>query len=84
MGWVGQGQYFLAVYFAKRDTRNCGGEKARTGREFLFPQPPFPSRPARAEKVFCSAARSAAIKIRNPDFRQKRFKLHPKNTSFNF
>ena len=40
-GRVGQGQHFLAAYFAKRNTKNCGGEKARAGREFIFPTPLF-------------------------------------------
>jgi hypothetical protein len=48
-GWEGQGQYSLAVHFAKQNTKNCGGEKARAGREFLSPQPPFLTRPARAK-----------------------------------
>ena len=28
-GRVGQGQHFLAAHFALRNTKNCGGEKAR-------------------------------------------------------
>jgi len=32
---------FLAAHFAKRNTKNCGGEKARAGREFIFPTPLF-------------------------------------------
>ena len=47
-GRVGQGQHFLAAYFAKRNTKNCGGEKARAGREFIFPIPLFlPAPPER-------------------------------------
>ena len=51
--------------------RNSAAAKARAGREFLSPQPPFlPAPPERS--VLVSAARSAAI-IR--DFAQKRFAL---------
>jgi len=53
-------------------TKNCGGEKARAGREFIFPNPlSFPPRPS--GKVL--------IKIRSPDFRQKRFGFYPKGTA---
>jgi hypothetical protein len=52
-------------------TKNCGGEKARAGREFLSPLPPFlPAPPERS--VLVSAARSAAI---SQDFARKRFEL---------
>ena len=38
----------LAVYFAKRNTKDCGDEKARAGREFIFPTPLFlPAPPER-------------------------------------
>ncbi|MBT9148391.1 MAG: hypothetical protein DDT32_02163 [Syntrophomonadaceae bacterium] len=30
-----------AAHFALRNTKNCGGEKARAGQEFLSPLPPF-------------------------------------------
>jgi len=74
-GREGQGQHFLAAHFAKRNTKNCGGEKARAGREFLSPPNPlsFPPRPS--GKVFCSAVppKAGAIKIQSPDFRQKKF-----------
>jgi hypothetical protein len=37
-------------------TKNCGGEKARAGREFLSPQPPFlPAPPERKSFLFCRA-----------------------------
>ena len=69
----------LAAHFAKQNTK-FGDEKARAGREFLSPQPPFLfARPS--GKVFCSAARSAAIKIRSPGFRQKKFGFRPANTT---
>ena len=71
-GRAGQGQHlFLAAHFAKRNTKNCGGEKARAGRAFISPLSPFlPAPPERS--VLVSAARSAAI-IR--DFAQNRFAL---------
>ena len=58
-GWEGQGQHsFLVAHFAKRNTKNCGGEKARAGREFLSPQPPFlPAPPERKSFLFCRAKR---------------------------
>ena len=49
---------FLASHFAKRNTKNCGGEKARAGREFLSPQPPFlPAPPERKSFLLCRAKR---------------------------
>ena len=40
-GWVGQGQHSLAAHFAKRNTKNCGGEKrngeSEGGQKFLPP-----------------------------------------------
>ena len=70
---VGQGQHFLAAHFEKRNTKNCGGEKrsgeSEGGQKFLPPNPlPF-CPPERS----VPAARSAAIRIRNQDFRQKKF-----------
>jgi len=59
-GRVGQGQHFLAAYFAKRNTKNCGGGKARAGKNSWWTstlQPPS-FLPARAE----------IIKIQRPDF----------------
>jgi len=36
--------FFLAAHFAKRNTKNCGGEKrsgeSEGGQKFLPPQPP--------------------------------------------
>ena len=74
----------MAAHFAKRNTKNCGGgtpeaerfafateQEARAGKNsfpptlFLFARP--------SGKVFVPAERSAAIKIRSPDFRQKKF-----------
>jgi len=48
-GRVGQGQhlFFLATYFAKRNTKFGGGE-SEGGAGIPFPPTPFPSRPARA------------------------------------
>ena len=45
-GRVGQGQRFSAAHFAKRNTKNCGGEKrsgeSEGGQKFLPPNPlPF-------------------------------------------
>jgi|GEM_PF-2568893 len=45
-GRVGQGQHSLAEHFARRNTKNCGGEKRRGesegGQKFLPPNPlPF-------------------------------------------
>jgi len=45
-GRVGQGQHSLAAHFAKRNTKNCGGEKrsgeSEGGQKFLPPNPlPF-------------------------------------------
>ena len=68
-GRVGQGQHFflLAVHFAKRNTKNCGGEKARAGREFLSPQPPFlPALPERwggKRLVLASARKQSPQKL---------------------
>jgi len=53
--------------------------KARAGKNFFPPTPFLFARPS--VKVFCSAARSAAIKIRSPDFRQKKFGFRPINTT---
>ena len=41
---------FIAALFAKQKTK-FGGGKARAGREFIFPTPPFSSRPARAKII---------------------------------
>ena len=45
-GRVGQGQHSLVAHFAKRNTKNCGGEKrsgeSEGGQKFLPPNPlPF-------------------------------------------
>jgi len=45
--------------------------KARAGKNSFPPTPFLFARPS--EKVFCSAARSAAIRIHSQDFRQKKF-----------
>jgi len=63
----------LAAHFAKRNTKNCGGEKARAGREFLSPLPPFLPAPPE-HSVLVSAALRAAI---NRDFARNRFELRP-------
>ena len=71
----------LAVHFAKRNTKNCGGEKrsgeSEGGQKFLPPQPPS-FLPARAEK-FSALPREArqskfAVRIfikKSSDFNQK-------------
>jgi len=47
-GRVGQGQHFLAAYFAKRNTKNCGGGKRGRGGNSFSPHPFFfPPRPSR-------------------------------------
>jgi len=63
----------LARKIAAAKKRGRGGNS--------FPPNPlsFPPRPS--GKVFCSAAQSAAIKIRSPDFRQKKFGFCPKGTA---
>ncbi len=45
--------------------------KARAGKNSFPPTPFLFARPS--GKVFVPAARSAAIRIRSPDFRQKKF-----------
>ena len=83
-GRVGQRQYFLAAHFAKRNTKNCGGEKARAGREFLSPQPPFlPAPPERKNFLLCRAKRgdqnskfgfsSKKVRILSKRYRQHTF-----------
>ena len=65
---------FLAVHFAKRNTKNCGGKKLESesegGQKFLPPNP----------LPFCPPER-LDFKIRNSDFRQKMFELRSKNTA---
>jgi len=58
-GREGQGQHFLlAAHFAKRNTKNCGGGKARAGREFIFPTPLFLlAPPERKSFLLCRAKR---------------------------
>ena len=57
---------FLTTHFAKRNTKNCGGEKrsgkSEGGQKFLPPQPPS----------FLSA-RAEIIKSQHPDFLGKKF-----------
>jgi len=60
----------LAAHFAKRNTKNCGGEKARARREFLSPQPPF--LPAPPERPASEASRSFGILFKmSSDFFQQ-------------
>ena len=57
-GRAGQGQHSLAAHFAKQNTKNCGGGKARAGREFIFPTPLFlPAPPERKSFLLCRAKR---------------------------
>ncbi|MBI5076881.1 hypothetical protein HZB94_00665 [Candidatus Falkowbacteria bacterium] len=53
--------------------------KAKAGKNFFPPTPFLFARPS--GKVFVPAARSAAIKFRSPDFRQKKFRFRPTNTT---
>jgi len=53
----------LAAHFAKRNTKNCDGKKARAGREFLSPQPPF--LPAPPERSVWRAKRAVSFAQRN-------------------
>ena len=73
-GRVGQGQHSLAAYFAKRNAKNCGGEKRsgenEGGQKFLPPNP----------LPFCPSER-LDFKIRNSDFAQKMFEHQSKNTA---
>ena len=70
-GREGQGQHlFNWRRISQSEIRNSAAAKARAGREFISPTPPFlPAPPERS--VLVSAARSAAIK----SFAQKRFAL---------
>ncbi len=71
-GRVGQGQHFflLAVHFAKRNTKNCGGEKARAGRAFLSPVPPFlPAPPERNFQNSQSGFSSKKVRILSKRYR---------------
>jgi len=70
-GRVGQGQHSLAVYFAKRNTKNCGGGKARAGREFIFPTPLFlPAPPERNFQKSKSGFSSKKVRILTKRYRQ--------------
>jgi len=61
-GREGQGQHLLAAHFAKQNTKNCGGGKARARREFIFPTPFFlPAPPERKSFLFCRAKRGNQI-----------------------
>jgi len=53
--------------------------KARAGKNSFPPTPFLFARPS--GKVFVPAERSSTIKIRNPDFRQKKFGFRPTNTT---
>ena len=73
-GRVGQGQHSLAAHFAKRNTKNCGGEKRSgesEGGQKFFPPNPLP---------FCPPER-LDFKIRNSDFCQKMFEHQSENTA---
>ena len=74
-GRAGQGQHSLATHFAKRNTKNCDGEKevakARAGKN-SFPPTPF---------LFARPSGKVLIKIQNLDFRQKKFGFCPKGTA---
>ena len=70
-GWVGQGQHILFWRRISQSEIQNSAAKARAGREFISPQPPFLPAPPECS-VLVSAARSAAI---NRDLAQKRFAL---------
>ena len=73
-GRAGQGQHFLAAHFAKRNTKNCGGEKARAGREFIFPTPLFlPAPPER--KSFCSCRAKLGNQNSQSGFSSKKVRI---------
>jgi len=57
--------------------KEAAKKRGRGGNSFS-PYPFFFS-PRQSGKVFCSAARSAAIKLQSPDFRQNKFEFCPKN-----
>jgi|BioPla2DNA2_1021312.scaffolds.fasta_scaffold09514_2 hypothetical protein len=70
-GWVGQEQHSLVVHCAKRNTKNCGGEKARAGREFIFPTPLFlPVPPERNFQNSQSVFSSKKVRISTKRHRQ--------------
>ena len=68
-GRVGQGQHSLAAYFAKRNTKNCGGEKARAVREFIFPTPLFLPAPPERQNL-ASGFSSKKVRILSKRYRQ--------------
>ena len=68
-GLVGQGQRSLAAHFAKRNTKNCGGEKARAGREFIFPTPLFLPAPPERQNL-ASGFSSKKVRILSKRYRQ--------------
>jgi len=63
----------LAAHFAKRNTKNCGGEKARAGKNSFPPTPFLFARPS----VSVLRAKRAIIR----SFPQRKFELRPKNTA---
>ena len=75
-GRAGQGQHFLAAHFAKRNTKNCGGEEARAGREFLSPQPPFlPAPPERKSFLLCRPAEGGSNQNSQSGFSSKNVRI---------
>ena len=76
-GRAGQGQHFLAAHFAKRNTKNCGGEKrsgeSEGGQKFLPPNPlPFcpPER-----KSFCSCRAKRGNQNSQSGFSSKKIRI---------
>ena len=54
-------------------TKNCGGEKARAGREFLSPQPPFlPAPPERKSFLLCRPAEGGSNQNSKSGFSSKK------------
>ena len=62
------------VHFAKRNTKNCGGEKARAGQEFIFPTPLFlPAPPERKSFNQNSQSGFSSKKVRILSKRYRQF-----------
>jgi hypothetical protein len=75
-GRAGQGQRSFAAYFAKRNTNLGGGEKARAGREFLSPQPPFlPAPPERKSFLLCRPAEGGSNQNSQSGFSSKNVRI---------
>jgi len=83
-GWAGQTQLPFWRRISQSEIQKIAAAKkeaakARAGKNSFPPTPFLFARPS--GKVFVSAARSAAIKFRIPDFVQKKFGFRPINTT---